>query len=156
LGAAAANWIDLGATPLITFAVGTLTADVWLRLWKQHRNAARGAILLKIVAMLLAVVGVAGVAIDVLIHQADSGTQWAGVLIALLSAVGTAASGHYLGALQTGSQRLSAGALLPLRYALPALVLAAFWVIQSGRAGESAIVLQARPSSFVAGLLGLY
>lgn len=156
LGAAAANWIDLGATPLITFGIGTLTADVWLRLWKHHRVAARSIIRLKIAAVSLAVIGVGGVTAEVLAHETEGGTHLLGVLIALLSAVGTAASGHFLGSLQKGSPPLSAGALLPLRYTLPALVLAGFWTVQSRRAGAAGIVLQASPATYVAALLGLY
>lgn len=156
LGAAAANWIDLGATPLITFGIGTLTADVWLRLWKQHRVAARSIIRLKIVAVLLAVVGVGGVSAEVLAHETESGTHLLGVLIAMLSAVGTAASGHFLGSLQRGSRPLSAGALLPLRYTLPTLVLAGFWLVQSRRVGVAGIVLQANPATYAAALLCLY
>lgn len=156
LGAAAANWIDLGATPIITFGIGTLTADVWLTLWRHHRAAARGIFRLKIAAVSLAIVGVAGVSLDVLLHETEGGTHWVGVGIALLSSVGTAASGHFLGALQRGEQKLSPGALLPLRYTFSTLVLAAFWAIQGSRVGTTAIVLQARPLLYVAALLGLY
>lgn len=156
LGAAAANWIDLGATPLITFGIGALTADIWLRLWRQHRVAARGIIRLKLIAVSLAVIGVGGVSAEVLAHEADSGTHLLGVLIALLSAVGTAASGHFIGSLQKGSRPLSPGALLPLRYTLPTLVLAGFWMFQSRRVGAEGIVLQARPAAYVAALLCLY
>lgn len=156
LGAAAANWIDLGATPLITFGIGTLTADVWLKLWRQHRTAARSVIRLKILAVSLAVVGVAGVTAEVLAHETMSGTHLMGVLIALLSAVGTAASGYFLGVLQKGEQKLTPQALLPLRYTLPTLVLAGFWLVQSGRAGATSIVLQAQPAVYLAALLCLY
>lgn len=156
LGAAAANWIDLGATPLITFGIGTFTADVWLRLWRQHRTAARGILRMKMLAVALAVVGVGGVSAEVLAHETDSGTHLLGVVIALLSALGTAASGYFLGTLQKGDQKLSAGALLPLRYTLPTLVLAAFWMIQGSRAGSTELVLQANPATYIAALLCLY
>lgn len=156
LGAAAANWIDLGATPIITFGIGILTSDVWLRLWKQHRAAARGVLGLKFAAVAWAILGVVGVSADVLARETGGTTPWGGVLIALLSAVGTAASGHYLSALQRGSQKLSAGALLPLRYTVPAVAMAAVWALQSGHAEASASVLPDRPALFMVALLGLY
>lgn len=143
LGAAPANWIDLGMTPLLTMAAG---------LWSA--SASRRPSLLMWLGAGLATFGLATVVMDV--AQDIQITGIAGVILASVSAIGTTGAGVFLQRIQGRDNPISPAALLPIRYVLPSILLAAIWGFVGWRLETGRIVVTANPGWFVVALLGLF
>ncbi len=146
LGPSPANWIDLGMTPALTIG-----AAIVLR--KEDQPHGR----LANTAVLLASAGILIVMWDVTKQPAVGLAGALGIVIACVSAVGTAGAGVCLSAVQRDHQDvLSPASLLFLRYSIPAVALGVFWLVEGARVGTFGFVLTDSAASFLVALAVLF